>query len=111
ARQRSMQRPVALKISSRRSDEPQTLAQLDHPNIVRVYDQREVADRGLRLLYMEYVPGGTLQEVVERVRATPPAARSGALLREVVEQAVRDGHGGVLLVHGRPGSDKLDHME
>ncbi len=43
ARQRSMQRMVALKISADKSSEPQTLAQLDHPNIVRVYDQRAAA--------------------------------------------------------------------
>src|SRR5262249_8838178 len=40
ARQTSMQRLVALKISADRGNEPQTLAQLDHPNIVRVFDQR-----------------------------------------------------------------------
>lgn len=108
ARQRSMQRPVALKVSSRRSDEPQTLARLDHPNIVRVYDQREVADRGLRLLYMEYVPGGTLQEVAERVRSTPPAARTGAMLRATVEKAIAEGPAGAVVIQGRVGSDRLD---
>jgi hypothetical protein len=38
ARQRSMQRLVALKVSAARGAEAQTLAQLDHPHIVRVYD-------------------------------------------------------------------------
>ena len=47
ARQRSMQRLVALKVSSDRGAEPQTLAQLDHANIVRVYDQRQIPDRKL----------------------------------------------------------------
>ena len=40
ARQRSLQRLVALKVSADHGTEPQTLAQLDHPHIVRVYDQR-----------------------------------------------------------------------
>ncbi|HKD35974.1 MAG TPA: hypothetical protein VKB78_04210, partial [Pirellulales bacterium] len=40
ARQRSMQRLVALKVSRDHGTESMTLAQLDHPNIVRVYDQR-----------------------------------------------------------------------
>src|SRR6185436_3736876 len=40
ARQNSMQRLVALKVSADRGSEPQTLAQLDHDQIVRVYDQR-----------------------------------------------------------------------
>ena len=71
ARQNSMQRLVALKISADSGNEPQTLAQLDHEHIVRVFDQRMLADRGLRLLYMQYVTGGTLQGVVEVVRRTP----------------------------------------
>ena len=48
ARQRSMQRLVALKISSDKGAEPQTLAQLDHPHIVRVFDQRQVQAQKLR---------------------------------------------------------------
>src|SRR5262249_13315507 len=40
ARQRSLQRLVAVKISSDHGTEPQTLAQLDHDYIVRVFDQR-----------------------------------------------------------------------
>src|SRR4029078_6348562 len=56
ARQRAMQRLVALKVSRRSGAEAQTLAQLDHPHIVRVYDQRVLADRDLQLVYMTYVP-------------------------------------------------------
>jgi len=88
ARQRSMQRLVALKITGDRGVEGQTLSQLDHPHIVRVYDQRVLADRKLRLLYMQYVAGGTLQQVAERVRRTPPTERSGKLLLTVVDQAL-----------------------
>lgn len=88
ARQRSMQRLVALKVSADRGDEPQTLAQLDHPHIVRVFDQRFVPDRRLRLLYMQLVPGGTLQAVVDRVRETPVAKRTGRLLSEAVDGAL-----------------------
>ncbi|MFN8710303.1 MAG: serine/threonine-protein kinase, partial [Planctomyces sp.] len=68
ARQESMQRLVALKVSSDRGAEAQTLAQLDHPHIVRVYDQNRLPDRNLRLLYMQFVPGGTLQAVIEASR-------------------------------------------
>ncbi|HEV3024022.1 MAG TPA: protein kinase, partial [Pirellulales bacterium] len=88
ARQRSMQRLVALKVSADRGNEPQTMAQLDHPHIVRVFDQRTLKERNLRLLYMQYVAGGTLQTVLERVRAFPPAARSGRLLFEAVDQCL-----------------------
>ncbi len=83
--QRSMQRRVALKVSSDRGDEPQTLAQLDHPNIVRVYDQRQITDRNLRLLYMPYLPGGTLHDVLKLIRSTPAELRTGQLLLDAVD--------------------------
>ncbi|HQU42789.1 MAG TPA: serine/threonine-protein kinase [Pirellulales bacterium] len=88
ARQRSMQRFVALKVSADRGNEPQTMAQLDHPHIVRVFDQRLVPERHLRLLYMQYVPGGTLQTVIRQVRHCPAGARGGALLFEAVDQSL-----------------------
>jgi eukaryotic-like serine/threonine-protein kinase len=59
ARQLSMGRLVALKVSTYRSDESLVLSQMDHPNIVRVYDQRLLSNPPVLLLYMEYVPGGT----------------------------------------------------
>jgi eukaryotic-like serine/threonine-protein kinase len=86
--QRSMQRRVALKVSSDRGDEPQTLAQLDHPHIVRVYDQRQIPDRNLRLLYMPYLPGGTLHDVLKLVRCTPAEARTGQLLLDAVDASL-----------------------
>jgi serine/threonine protein kinase len=86
--QRSMQRRVALKVSADQGDEPQTLAQLDHPHIVRVYDQRGIADRNLRLLYMPYLPGGTLHDVLKLLRATPIEMRSGKLLLDAVDAAL-----------------------
>ncbi len=88
ARQRTMQRLVALKVSHRRGAEAQTLAQLDHPHIVRVYDQRVLADRDLQLVYMTYVPGGTLGDVLDRVRAIPPSERSGRTLLAAVDAAL-----------------------
>ncbi len=86
ARQVSMERLVALKISAHKGSEPQTLAQLDHANIVRVFDQRVANDPEARLLYMEVVPGGTLQEVVRRVRFAEDQQRTGRLLLECVDQ-------------------------
>ena len=77
ARQQSMQRIVALKISADKGNEPQTMALLDHPHIVRVFDQRQLAHRQLRLLYMQYIPGGTLQNVIDTIRRLPPSMRSG----------------------------------
>ena len=90
ARQRSMQRLVALKVSADTGQEPQTLAQLDHPHIVRVFDQRHVECAGLRLLYMQYVPGGSLHALLDPVRKTPPAERGGRMLLAAVDAALAE---------------------
>jgi serine/threonine protein kinase len=90
ARQRSMQRLVALKVSAERGDEPQTMAQLDHPHVVRVYDQRVMADRGIHLLYMQYVAGGSLQDVLNRIREVPEGERTGKTLLEVIDKSLSD---------------------
>ncbi|QTJ68636.1 serine/threonine protein kinase [Rhodococcus sp. ZPP] len=88
ARQRSMERLVALKISQDHGTEPQTLAQLDHQYIVRVFDKRLLADRDLKLMYMEYVPGGTLLGVLRRVVETPAGRRSGRMLLDELDSVL-----------------------
>ncbi|MCE5292281.1 MAG: serine/threonine protein kinase, partial [Nocardiaceae bacterium] len=89
ARQRSMQRIVAVKVSQDHGTEPQTLAQLDHDYIVRVFDQRIVPGTGLRLLYMQYLSGGTLHDLLHRVREFEPENRSGQLLLDSVDASLR----------------------
>jgi serine/threonine protein kinase len=86
ARQKSMERMVALKISTHAGSEPQTLAQLDHPHIVRVYDQRTVNDPPAKLLYMEVVSGGTLQDVIARTRHAYDGRPSGDLLLACIDE-------------------------
>jgi eukaryotic-like serine/threonine-protein kinase len=71
AQQISMQRFVALKVSDQHSKESTVLAQLDHPNIVRVYDER--TSNGLQLVYMQYVAGGNLRGVVNQMFSTSQA--------------------------------------
>ena len=88
ARQISMQRLVAVKISSDRGSEPQTMAQLDHPHIVRVYDQRLLPERKLRLLYMQHIAGGTLEGLVDWMRRIMPRDRCGRTLVEAVDDAL-----------------------
>jgi eukaryotic-like serine/threonine-protein kinase len=90
ARQCSMHRTVALKISRDHSNEPQTLAQLEHAGIVRVFDQRQLPDAKLRLLYMQYVPGGTLHGVLDYLRRTPAAVPSGATFLAAVDRALAE---------------------
>lgn len=87
AQQKSMQRLVALKITTRRSFESPVLSKLDHPAIVRVYDERTVGP--LSMMYMQYVPGGTLRSIVQwrkQFRDKPPGGRA---YRDEVEQILR----------------------
>ncbi len=88
ARQISMQRLVALKIARDLGAEPQTLAQLDHPHIVRVYDQRAVPEHGVFLLYMQYIAGGSLQDLLAAVQDIPIDQRTGRTLVEAIDRAV-----------------------
>ncbi|MBX3419954.1 MAG: serine/threonine protein kinase [Pirellulaceae bacterium] len=88
ARQESMQRLVALKVSSRVTDESQLLSQLDHPNIVRVYDQRRIAELDIHLLYMQVILGGTLARVIRETRACPIQQLNGAELLRVIDEAL-----------------------
>lgn len=88
ARQLSMQRLVALKVSQRGSDEPIALSQLDHPNIVRVYDQRRISDPDAVLLYMQYVPGGTLADVIAATANVLPESLGGKVILQAIDQAL-----------------------
>ena len=89
ARQVSMQRLVALKISANWGAEPQILAQLDHPHIVRVYDVRVHPNGQLRLLYMQYLAGGTLRDVVEAVASQESSSVTGSILVETVDDQLQ----------------------
>ncbi len=86
ARQVSMQRIVALKVSADRGDEPQTLAQLEHRGIVRVYDQRTLASPPVRLLYMQLAAGGTLHEIT--ACRIPISERSGTTVLSHIDENV-----------------------
>ncbi len=83
ARHRRLDRPVAVKVLStdlrdtasfaeRFGREARTLAQLDHPNVVSVYDfgHRE----GLYYLIMELVDGVNLRQTIEAGRLEPREA-------------------------------------
>ncbi len=92
AQQLSMQRLVALKVGEQKNDESPVLAQLDHPNIVRVYDERTVG--GLQMVYMQYVAGGSLRGVVDRLASlgSPQHTYTGQVfLKKVREQTTNDG--------------------
>ena len=98
AQQKSMQRLVALKVSLVRSHEPKVLSSLDHPNIVRVYDQRQVGK--LYLLLMQYVSGGSLREIIERMPSENIDVYSGQMFLQAACQTIEDqGHVPTLTRH------------
>ena len=88
ARQTSMQRLVALKVSVDHGMEAQTLAQLEHPHIVRVFDQRRAAKHNLQLLYMQYLEGGTLLDVLRQIADVPEQELGGKHFVQIVDQAM-----------------------
>ncbi len=88
AYQPSMQRHVALKVTQFSSQEPQTLSQLDHPNIVRVYDQRTLPSLEIHLLYMQAILGGTLASVVKATRTKQLAELNGSDVLAAVDASL-----------------------
>lgn len=92
AKQLSMSRLVALKVSRGTGDEPQALAQFDHPNIVRVFDQRLLDEIDTHLLYMQFHPGGTLHDVVKQVGVARSASPSRELLSGEILLGTIDHH-------------------
>ncbi|RUL88786.1 protein kinase domain-containing protein [Tautonia sociabilis] len=77
-------RPVALKVASAGSREPQTLARLQHTHIVPVHSYRVDPVTGLHLLCMPFFGRTTLAAVLaDPATAT---ARSGAELLEVLDR-------------------------
>src|SRR5205814_1898496 len=68
----SLGRQVALKLAQAHDHEAQTLASLEHENIVPVYAETVDTERNLRLLCMKFVPGTTLEKVSRELSKWPP---------------------------------------
>lgn len=85
ARQLSLGRQVALKVSANRGSEARTLASLEHDHIVSVFSETVVAERDLRLLCMQYVPGTNLDRLVRAMARLDPAGRSGRAIVEALD--------------------------
>jgi eukaryotic-like serine/threonine-protein kinase len=101
-----LKRPCALKLIRPDSvGDPRALARferevrltatLSHPNTVEIYDYGRTSD-GTYYYVMEYLPGLSLEELVERHGPMPPG-RAVYLLRQVC-QALREAHA-VGLIH------------
>ncbi len=98
ARQKSLKRVVALKMilagdhasaadRERFRSEAEAVAQLQHPNIVQIYEVGE--QDGYPFFSLEYVEGGTL---AQKIQGKPKAAMWSALLVEAMARAVHYAH-------------------
>lgn len=86
ARQVTLDRHVALKITANRGLEARTLASLEHDHIVQVFSENVEADRNLRLLCMQLVHGTTLAQIIARVRRRPRDKWSGQAFLDAIDE-------------------------
>jgi serine/threonine protein kinase/Tfp pilus assembly protein PilF len=81
ARERQLaDRPVALKVTRKRSREPQALARLQHTHIVPVHSHRVDPATGLHLLCMPYFGRITLAQVLTEIRQKEQTLSGAALV-------------------------------
>jgi serine/threonine protein kinase len=83
ARQISLDREVALKVSANRGSEGRTMARLEHAHIVQVFSEKVDEPTDQRLLCMQLVPGVGLEKIIgsigmqlELMRTLAPASDS-----------------------------------
>ena len=78
ARQVSLDRLVALKVSANRGSEGRTMARLEHQHIVQVFSEKVDPDFNQRLLCMQLVPGIGLEKLIGALHATITAGSRSA---------------------------------
>lgn len=85
ARQISLDRLVALKVSHSGGGEARALARLEHQHIVQVFAELVEPTRNLRLLAMQFVPGVTLAQLLREIQRRPADAWSGSAFLEALD--------------------------
>jgi serine/threonine protein kinase/Flp pilus assembly protein TadD len=81
-------RPVALKVSAQNSTESQTLAQLQHTNIVPIFSAHRVDP--LHAVCMPYFGSTTLRDIFEELEDQPSIPTSGQSLLETLASHQKD---------------------
>jgi serine/threonine protein kinase len=76
ARQISLDRLVALKVSANRGSEGRTMARLEHQHIVQVFSETVDRDFNQRLLCMQLVPGIGLDKLINVLHSTPEVTQA-----------------------------------
>jgi eukaryotic-like serine/threonine-protein kinase len=76
ARQLSLDREVALKVSANRGSEGRTMARLEHAHIVQVYSEKVDEATDQRLLCMQLVPGVGLEKIIGSIGLQMSVLRS-----------------------------------
>jgi serine/threonine protein kinase len=108
-------RTVVLKVSGIEGDEPQTLAQLQHTNIVPIYSVHESPHRNLRAVCMPYFGGATLSRVLDQLWRGPSSPTEGKELVEalltVSDGLTPKGDEPQPLLDTEPPSHRLRHLE
>ncbi len=94
ARQVSLDRLVALKVSANRGSEGRTMARLEHQHIVQVFSETVDIDFNQRLLCMQLVPGIGLEKLIGAIHARPaseaadvPRDWNGSELLAIIDRA------------------------
>jgi serine/threonine protein kinase len=93
ARQISLDRQVALKVSPNRGNEARTLASLEHDHIVRVFSETIDVELDMRRMCMQYVPGTTLGRLIDAQHGQPRASWSGPALLAALDAQSGAQHG------------------
>lgn len=113
AEHKLLKRPCAVKLIrpdrgadprsiARFQDEVRATARLTHPNTVEIYDYG-VTDNGTFFYVMEYLPGMSLEEIVERTGPMPPS-RVIHLLRQVCSALAEAHRQGMIHRDLKPGN-------
>jgi serine/threonine protein kinase len=85
ARQISLDRSVALKVSANRGSEARTLARLEHDHIVRVFSEAVEPELNQRVVCMQFVAGTTLEKVIHKLGESAPSTWSGRAILEAID--------------------------